>query len=195
MFSGIIAYRGRVASNQRNGGGATLSVSCEGVAQEQPAAKDSIALSGVCLTATHIEGDLICFDVVPETLGRSTLQSLEAGDVVNVEYALRVGDRIGGHFVYGHVDATARILNIAGEGQGKRMRIERLASLAWALVEKAFVAVDGISLTIAAVGADWFEIALIPETLARTTLGLRSAGDRVNIEIDPVARYARRDPD
>lgn len=195
MFSGIIAYRGRVAENQGNGDGTTLRVACEGVEQEQPAAKDSIAISGVCLTATRIEGDVVAFDVVPETLARSTLRYLEPGDVVNVEYALRIGDRIGGHLVYGHVDASAHILSVAGEGQGKRMRIERPVALAWALVEKAFVAVDGASLTVAAAGPDWFEIALIPETLGRTTLGLRGAGDRVNVEIDPVARYARRNSD
>jgi riboflavin synthase len=189
MFSGIVAYRGRVAENRRDGDGATLSVACEGVAREQPAAKDSIAIDGVCLTATRIEGDVVSFDVVPETLTRSTLGKLLPGDVVNVEYALRVGDRIGGHFVYGHVDATACITSIRDEGQGKRMRIERPIALARALVEKAFVTVDGVSLTIAAAMADSFEIALIPETLARTTLGLRSAGDRVNIEIDPLARY------
>jgi riboflavin synthase len=189
MFSGIVSYRGTVAANRRNGSGATLSIACEGIAREQPAPKDSIAISGVCLTATRIDGDVVTFDVVPETLGRSTLGSLEPGNIVNVEYALRVGDRIGGHYVYGHVDAAARILRIANEGQGKRMRIERPASLARGLVERVFVAVDGISLTIAAVGDDWFEIALIPETLARTTMGLRRAGDLVNLEIDPLARY------
>jgi riboflavin synthase len=192
MFSGIVAYRGRVAENRRDGDGTTLSVACEGVAREQPAPKDSIAIDGVCLTATRIEGDVVSFDVVPETLARSTLGKLAPGDVVNVEYALRVGDRIGGHFVYGHVDATACITSIRDEGQGKRMRIERPMALARALVEKAFVTVDGVSLTIAAATADSFEIALIPETLARTTLGLRGAGDRVNIEIDPLARYVAR---
>jgi riboflavin synthase len=193
MFSGIVYYRGTVSDNRRNGGGTTLSILCEGVAIEQPAAKDSIAISGVCLTATRVDGDVVTFDVVPETLARSTLGALEPGNVVNVEYALRLGDRVGGHFVYGHVDATARIVSIVDEGQGKRMRIERPASLAPALVEKAFVSIDGVSLTIAAADRDWFEIALIPETLARTTLGLRGEGDRINIEIDPVARYARSD--
>ncbi len=191
MFNGLVGYRGRITSVEKNGDGLRLRVACEGVEEEKPSAKDSIAISGVCLTATSIDGDGVTFDVVPETLARTTLGSLRLGDAVNVEYALRVGDRIGGHFVYGHVDVTARILRLAEEGQGRRIRIERPHSLKKAIVEKGFVAVDGISVTVATVGKKWFEVALIPETLARTTLGLRVAGDEVNIEIDPLARYAQ----
>ncbi len=190
MFSGLIAYRATVASLRAlEGGGATLLLRCEGVERERPAVKDSIAVDGVCLTATSIDGDLIAFDVVPETLARSTLGERRKGDRVNLEYSLRVGDRMGGHFVYGHVDATAGVLARAAEGQGERVRIQRPATLATAIVDKAFVAVDGVSLTVAATGGDWFEIAVIPETLARTTLGARPAGSRVNLEADPVARY------
>jgi riboflavin synthase len=159
------------------------------VREEAPAVKDSIAIDGVCLTATRVEGDRVAFDVVPETLARSTLGDLRVDDTVNLEYSLRVGDRMGGHFVYGHVDATAAVLARTPEGQGERVRIERPSSLAPMIVEKAFIAIDGVSLTVAAVGSDWFEIALIPETLARTTLGARPAGSRVNIEVDPLARY------
>ena len=96
---------------------------------------------------------------------------------------------MGGHFVYGHVDTTAKVLARSPEGRGERMRVERPASIAFAIVEKAFIAVDGVSLTVAAAGDGWFEIALIPETLARTTLGARTAGSRVNLEADPLARY------
>jgi riboflavin synthase len=190
MFSGLIGYRGSVLSSKPGpDGGATLVVRADGVGGEAPAVKDSIAIDGVCLTATRIDGDRISFDVVPETLTRSTLGSLHDGDAVNLEYSLRVGDRMGGHFVYGHVDATAAVLARTPEGQGERVRIERPASLAPMIVEKAFIAIDGVSLTVAAVGDGWFEIALIPETLARTTLGARPVGSRVNIEIDPLARY------
>jgi riboflavin synthase len=161
----------------------------DGVGAEAPAVKDSIAIDGVCLTATRIDGDRIAFDVVPETLARSTLGTLKHGDAVNLEYSLRVGDRMGGHFVYGHVDATAAVLARTTEGQGERVRIERPATLAAMIVEKAFIAIDGVSLTVAAAGDGWFEIALIPETLARTTLGARPVGSRVNIEVDPLARY------
>jgi riboflavin synthase len=132
----------------------------------------------------------VSFDVIPETLSRSTLGSLKPGETVNIEYSLRIGDRMGGHFVYAHVDATAAVLRRVSEGQGERVRVEAPAALAPMLPEKAYVAVDGVSLTIAATGAGWFELALIPETLARTTLGARPQGSRVNLEVDPLARYA-----
>ncbi|HTU83554.1 MAG TPA: riboflavin synthase [Candidatus Acidoferrales bacterium] len=190
MFSGLIAYRGKIeAARALPGGGMTLCVRAEGVAGERPGVKDSIAVDGACLTVTSVDGDALTFDVIPETLARTTLGERRAGDAVNLEYALRIGDRAGGHFVYGHVDAAARVLSRHAEGQGERVRIERPHALAPALVEKGFVALDGVSLTIAAAGADWFEIALIPETLARTTLGERPAGSRVNLEVDPIARY------
>ena len=191
MFSGLIAYRGRVdAIEMLPGGGATLVIESEGVASEKPEIKDSIAINGVCLTATSIDGDRIRFDVIPETLERSNLGSLGPGDGVNLEYSLRIGDRMGGHFVYGHVDARARVLSRTAEGQGERVRIERPPQLARMIVDKAFIAVDGISLTVAGTGDGWFELALIPETLARTTLAHRPAGSSVNIEVDPMARYA-----
>jgi riboflavin synthase len=190
VFSGLIAYRGTVLDVSPASGGMTLTVRCEGVERERPQAKDSIAVDGVCLTATKIDGDAITFDVIPETLARSTLRDRALGDRVNVEYALRVGDRIGGHFVYGHVDAAARVLERNGEGQGERLRIETPPSFAPMIARKGFVAVDGISLTVAAVEKDSFEVALIPETLARTTLGARAVGERVNLEADPLARYA-----
>jgi riboflavin synthase len=190
MFSGLIGYRGRVANVERLlDGGVTLQVVCEGADRERPEIKDSIAVDGVCLTATKVRGDLVTFDVIPETLARSTLGERRAGDSVNVEYSLRIGDRMGGHFVYAHVDATAVVQARTAEGQGERVRIERPPSLAAAIVEKGYVAVDGVSLTVAATGDGWFEIALIPETLARTTLGARPAGSRVNLEADPLARY------
>jgi len=185
MFSGLIRYRGDVIK----GGGATLVVRCEGVQLERPQPGDSIAIDGVCLTATAIDGDAVAFDVVPETLACSTLGDRVAGDTVNVEYSLRVGDRLGGHFVYGHVDAAVRVLARTPEGQGERLRVESPPALATMIAPKAFVALDGVSLTVAATGDGWFEIALIPETIERTTLRARSPGSRVNLEVDPVARY------
>ncbi len=191
MFSGLIAYRGHV---QRlvplPGGGARLRVRCEGASDEDVEAKDSIAINGVCLTAAAVDHNEIEFDVVPETLSRSNLGTLHEGDIVNVEYSLRMGDRLGGHFVYGHVDAAAQVLARAAEGQGERMRIALAPELARYVCEKAFVSIDGVSVTVASTGPGWFELALIPETLARTTLGARNRGDYVNIEIDPLARYA-----
>lgn len=191
MFSGLIQYRGNVLrSDAVSSGGLRLTVRCEGVEREQPEPKDSIAIDGVCLTATAVEDEIVTFDVIPETLACSTLGERVAGDRVNVEYALRLGERVGGHLVYGHIDTAARVIARLAEGQGERMRIERPSRLAAMIVPKSFVAVDGVSLTVAATGRDFFEIALIPETLARTTLGARPAGTRVNLEVDPLARYA-----
>ena len=189
MFSGLIGYRGTVVRAEPQDGGTRLWIRCEGVERERPEPKDSIAVNGVCLTATRIDGDDVAFDVIPETLARSTLGERRTGDLVNLEYSLRIGDRMGGHFVYGHVDATAPVLARTPEGQGERVRIERPAALAPMIAEKAFIAIDGVSLTVAAVGDGWFELALIPETLARTSLGHRPAGSRVNLEVDPLARY------
>jgi len=191
MFGGLIAYNGTVSSLEPLAqGGARLRVRCEGVPAEKPDIKDSIAINGVCLTATELLGDIVAFDVIPETLARTNLGTLHKGDVVNVEYSLRVGDRMGGHFVYGHVDAAATVLTREPEGQGVRIRLERPAALAPMLTEKAFVALDGVSVTIATAGSGWFEIALIPETLNRTTFGRRMINDKVNLEVDPIARYA-----
>ena len=190
MFSGLVAYGGRIHEIERDArGGMRLVVACEGVEQERPEVKDSIAIDGVCLTATELSGERITFDVIPETIERSTLGARTQGERVNVEYSLRVGDRMGGHFVYAHVDARARVIARTPEGQGERMRIERPARIAEGIVEKGYVAVDGVSLTVAATGPDWFELALIPETIRRTTLGARPVGSEVNLEIDPLARY------
>ncbi|HYL26928.1 MAG TPA: riboflavin synthase [Candidatus Nitrosotalea sp.] len=191
MFSGIIAYRGTVVAREAlPGGGMRLGIRCEGMDREAPQPMDSIAINGVCLTATELAADAILFDVIPETLKCSALGDCAAGDIVNVEYALRIGDRLGGHFVYGHVDAAAPVLERSPEGQGERVRIETPPSLAPLIAAKGFLAVDGVSLTVARTRDGWFEIALIPETLARTTLAARPAGSRVNLEADPLARYA-----
>ena len=191
MFSGLIGYRGLVQHAERlPDGGMRLRIRCEGASDEETEPKDSIAINGVCLTATKVEHNIVDFDVVPETLDRSTLGALREGDTVNVEYSLRVGDRMGGHFVYGHVDAAARVRSVTREGQGARMRIETPQTIHRFVREKGFISVDGVSVTIASTGDAWFEIALIPETLARTTLGARREGDTVNVEADPLARYA-----
>ena len=191
MFSGLISYNGTVQHVQPlPQGGLRLRVRCENASDEEVEPKDSIAINGVCLTATQVDHNVIDFDVIPETLARSNLGMLHEGDTVNVEYSLRLGDRMGGHFVYGHVDAAANVLSRTPEGQGERMRIALPGNLARYVCEKAFISVDGVSVTVAAAGDDWFELGLIPETLRRTTLGRRNAGDRVNLEVDPLARYA-----
>jgi riboflavin synthase len=191
VFSGLIAHLGRVAAIESlPGGGATLRILAPDAIAEGVDVKDSIAISGVCLTVTAFDEQSFSFDVVPETLDRSALGGLSVGDPVNVELSLRLGDRLGGHLVYGHVDATARIREKKPEGQGHRLIVERPPALAPFIVEKGYVAVDGVSLTVARVDDTHFDIALIPETSARTTLGSKGQGNVVNLEIDPIARYA-----
>ncbi len=191
MFSGLVAYLGTVVELVPDPrGGAQLRIAAPGAVAEGVAPKDSVAIGGVCLTVVACDSETMTFDVVPETLERSALGALEAGSPVNVELSLRLGDRLGGHLVYGHVDATARITAKTAEGQGHRLTVELPPLLAPYIVEKGYVAVDGTSLTVAAVRGDRFEIALIPETLARTTFGTKGPGDPVNLEIDPIARYA-----
>jgi riboflavin synthase len=191
MFSGLIAYLGTVAALERDPrGGVRLRVDAPGAVAEGVAPKDSVAIGGVCLTVVEHDATSMSFDVVPETLERSALGALAVGSPVNVELSLRLGDRLGGHLVYGHVDATARIAAKIPEGQGHRLSIETPPAMARFVVEKGYVAVDGVSLTVAAVRDGRFEIALIPETSARTTLGSKGPGDVVNLEIDPIARYA-----
>jgi riboflavin synthase len=191
MFSGLIAHRGIVAAAvPEPHGGLRLHVVAPEAIAEGVAPKDSIAIDGVCLTVVSHDDATVAFDGVPETLARSTLGTLRPGDVVNLELSLRMGDRLGGHFVYGHVDSTARVASKAVEGQGHRLTLELGNALAPYVVEKGYVALDGVSLTVAAVRGGYFEIALIPETSARTTLGKKDEGSIVNVEIDPIARYA-----
>jgi len=166
MFSGIIAARGTVLhAISLPEGGMRLRLRCDGASDADLEPKDSVAISGVCLTATSVDHNVVEFDVVPETLARSTLRSLREADTVNVEYALIAGDPIGGHFVYGHVDASASVLWRRPEGNGQRMRIELPRQLRPYIVEKAFVDVDGVSVTVAACAEYLLEVALVPEPL------------------------------
>jgi len=191
MFTGLIAHLGRVAALEIDPrGGARLTLEAPTAIAEGVSPKDSIAIDGVCLTVVSNDERTIAFDVVPETLVRSTLGMLRMGTLVNLELSLRLGDRLGGHFVYGHVDGVGVIAGKSPEGQGHRLVIDAPPQLDPYLVEKGYVAVDGVSLTIASVRNGRLEIALIPETSARTAFGSKDTGDRVNLEIDPVARYA-----
>lgn len=190
MFSGLIAHIGRVAEATGGAQGMRLVVHAPGAVADGVARGDSIAINGVCLTVVAFDADGFAFDVVPETVQRTGFDALRAGDPVNVELSLRLGDRLGGHLVYGHVDGNAEILAKTPEGNGHRLTVELPAAMRPYVVEKGYVTVDGVSLTVASVAGDRFTIALIPETLTRTTLGSKSAGARVNLEVDPVARYA-----
>ena len=192
MFSGLIAFGGRVgALDGDESRGLTLTVEAPDAIADGVALGDSVAVNGVCLTVVAFDERTMRFDVIPETVRRTGFDALRPGDRLNVELSLRLGDRLGGHLVYGHVDGNASILEKEPEGQGVRLHIVLPDDLAPFIVEKGYVAVDGVSLTVASVADDRFTIALIPETLRRTTLGAKGPGDRVNLEVDPVARYAR----
>jgi riboflavin synthase len=179
---------GRVRSVEPSPFGLRLVVEAGRLAGET-AVGDSVAVDGCCLTVVAREGEALAFDAVPETLARTTLQDRRPGDRVNLELPLRPIDRLGGHFVQGHVDGVACVLSRRRDGSGERMRISLPDALRGQVVPKGSIAVDGVSLTVAAVGADGFEVALIPRTLETTTLGARREGDRVNVEGDILAKY------
>jgi riboflavin synthase len=192
VFSGLIAHEGRVASVEGDARrGLTLVVEAPEAVADGVAQGDSVAVNGVCLTVVGFDARTMRYDVVPETVARTGFDRLRAGDRLNVELSLRLGDRLGGHLVYGHVDAHASILAKEPEGQGFRLHVVLPDELAPFIVEKGYVAVDGVSLTVASATHDRFTIAVIPETARRTTLGTKGPGDRVNLEVDPVARYAQ----
>ena len=153
---------------------------------------DSVAIAGVCLTVVEKDGSALAFDVVPETVGRTALGRVAPGDAVNVESALRVGEPLGGHVVQGHVDGVGRVRQRQPVGDGLELRVGLDPALARYVVEKGSVALDGVSLTVTAVGDDWFSVALVPHTLAVTTLGGRRPGDEVQLEVDVLAKYVER---
>lgn len=190
MFTGLIADLGEVRSIERDGNGATLEIATRlgGELSEG----DSIAVNGVCLTATAIGGNAFRAQAMEETLRRSSLGDLAIGSPVNLELALRADGRLGGHIVQGHVDATARIGGIRDEGFSRVIDIDADDALARYLVEKGSVAIDGVSLTVSEIREEGFSVSLIPETLKRTTLGGAKVGDRVNIEVDVLAKHVER---
>jgi riboflavin synthase len=190
MFTGLIADLGSVREIERDGDGAVVSISSR-LAGEL-AEGDSIAVNGVCLTATGVGGGSFSAQAMIETLERSSLARLSAGDPVNLELALRADDRLGGHVVQGHVDGTGEVLAVREEGFSRVLRIGLAESLARYLVEKGSVAVDGVSLTVSALGDGSFEVSLIPETLTRTNLGELAPGAPVNIEVDMLAKHVER---
>jgi riboflavin synthase len=184
MFTGIVREVGTVARFD----GSRLVVE----AGTEAELGDSVAIAGVCLTVAARENGGLAFDVVSETLGRTTLGSLSAGDKVNVEPSLRAGDPLGGHIVQGHVDGTGEILSRSPAEHWEVVRIGLPVELARYVVEKGSITVDGISLTVSGLGDDWFEVSLIPTTRELTTLGPAVPGTRVNLEVDVIAKYVER---
>jgi len=192
MFTGLISDMGAVERLVPRQGGARLTLRPGAMDVDALVLGESVACSGVCLTVVERGGGLVSFDAVPETLSRTTVGGWRPGSIVNLERALALGDRLGGHLVQGHVDAVGEVLTRVAEGQGARLAISLPAAIAPLVAEKGSIAVDGISLTVAAAGRDRFEVALIPETLARTTLGEARSGTKVNLEVDVVARHVAR---
>ena len=191
MFTGIVRERGRVAAAERNGARLRLRVEAAKTASTAGPG-DSVSVSGVCLTVTAVTNGSHAFDAVPETIARTNLGRLAAGAEVNLEPALRTGEPLGGHFVQGHVDGTAQVERLEPEGDGARLTLALPPSLLRYCVEKGSVAVDGVSLTIAALRDDGIEIALVPFTLEHTTLGAAAPGEELNVEVDLLAKYAER---
>jgi riboflavin synthase len=190
VFTGLIADLGSVAAIEPDGAGATLRIRTS-LAGEL-AEGDSIAVNGVCLTATRVGGDEFEAQAIRETLERSTLATLAPGDPVNLELALRADGRLGGHIVQGHVDGVGAIAEVREEGLSRVVAVEADPTLLPYVVEKGSIALDGVSLTVSALRPGGFEVSLIPETLERTTLGRAAAGRPVNLEADILAKHVQR---
>jgi len=191
VFTGIVEERGEVVAVQDLPEAARITVAGPLVTSDARHG-DSIAVNGVCLTVVDVSGGAFTADVMRETLVRSSLDKIAAGDVVNLERAAEVGKRFGGHIVQGHVDGTGVILDRRPSAHWDLVRIGLPANLSRYLVEKGSITVDGVSLTVVDVSDAEFSVSLIPETLRATTLGTRQPGDRVNLEVDVVAKYVER---
>ena len=190
MFTGLVADLGRVREVERNQDGVRLTV--DTALAGQLGLGDSVAVNGVCLTATSVDDGGFTAEVMNETLQRSSLRDAAAGLAVNLELPLRATDRLGGHVVQGHVDGLGTVRSILADGFARRIEIEPATDLMRYIVEKGSVAVDGVSLTVAALGDASFTVSLIPETLERTNLGTAQPGTRVNLEVDVLAKYVER---
>ena len=192
MFTGIIQATGRITRSEPRGGDLRLALVAPDFDATDIALGDSIAVSGCCLTVVAREGDTLVFDVSNESLGLTTLGGLGVGDRVNLEKGLRLSDRLGGHLVSGHVDGIGTIAAIEADARSQRWRVAAPHALMRYIAAKGSVCVDGVSLTVNAVAGDEFEVNLIPHTVENTTFGDRGVGDRVNLEIDMLARYVER---
>lgn len=192
MFTGIIQAVGQVVAHEARGGDARLLIDARALDLGDVSIGDSIAVAGVCLTAITLAGAGFGVDVSAETLRLTTLGALRAGDAVNLEKALRLADRLGGHLVSGHVDGSGRVERIVDDGASQRWTFSAPRALMRYIAVKGSICIDGTSLTVNAVEGDTFGVTLIPHTLAATTFGARLAGDAVNLEVDLVARYVER---
>jgi riboflavin synthase len=190
MFTGIVSGLGVVESVETGESGVRLRVRAGLAAELAPG--DSVSVEGACLTATVAADGAFEADVMRQTLELTTLGRLRQGGAVNLELPLRATDRLGGHIVQGHVDGVAQVIAATEDGIARRLRLRLPSELMPYVVERGSVALAGVSLTVAALGEDWIEVSLIPETMERTTLGSAGEGSEVNLECDVLARYVRR---
>jgi riboflavin synthase len=191
VFTGIVREVGRVAEAEGGQAGVRLVVEAPGTAPGVELG-GSVAIDGVCLTVEDVTDNAMTFQAVPETLRRTSLGRVGAGDEVNVEPALRAGEPLGGHIVQGHVDGVGRVQSVEAEGEGLRVVVEAPPGILRYCVEKGSITVDGVSLTVAELYDDSFGVALVPHTLEATTLGSLAPGREVNLEVDVLAKYVER---
>ncbi len=190
MFTGLIEDLGTIESLESGEEGARIRLATRFASEIGEG--DSVAVNGVCLTAADVDGGGFLTEAMNQTLRVTALGALGAGDRVNLELAMKAGDRFGGHIVQGHADGVGTVVSVEEDGFALRLRVGLGPDLIRYVVEKGSIALDGVSLTVAALGEDWAEVSLIPETLERTTLGGASVGDKLNVECDVVAKYVER---
>ena len=191
MFTGIVENTGLIKAINTAGSGLVLTVSTP-LDLSNDKVGDSIAVNGICLTATGIKGSDFTADVSAETVSRTNLAELSPGVPINIERALKVGDRFGGHIVTGHIDGVARLLKMEPRGESIYIEVGAEPKLIKYIVEKGSIAIDGISLTVNSVGNDYFSLNIIPLTLKKTTLGLKKVGDKLNLETDIIGKYVEK---
>ncbi|HST68775.1 MAG TPA: riboflavin synthase [Solirubrobacterales bacterium] len=190
MFTGLIEDLGQVESLERTGDGAKLRIAS--LLSGELALGDSIAVNGCCLTATAVDEGAFEIEAMNQTLEVTALGAVEEGSRVNLELAMKTGDRLGGHIVQGHVDGIGTVASVEDDGFARRVRVELPQELLRYVVDKGSITLSGVSLTVAELGDSWAEVSLIPETLERTNLGEVAPGDRINVECDIVAKYVER---
>ncbi len=190
MFTGLIEDLGTVESVERTGDGARLRISSR--LADELALGDSIAVNGCCLTATAVESGSFETEAMNQTLTITALSDVDAGSKVNLELAMKAGDRLGGHIVQGHVDGIGTVASVEDDGIARRVRVTLPTQLLRYVVDKGSITLNGVSLTVAALGETWAEVSLIPETLERTNLGEVQVGSQINVECDIVAKYVER---
>jgi riboflavin synthase len=190
MFTGLVQGLGRIGAIERSSDGARVTIETPLVSELR--AGDSVAVNGVCLSAVSLENGSFAADAMNETLSRTSLGALTPGTPVNLELPLRAGDRLGGHVVQGHVDGVGAVASVSDDGFARLIRIEAPADVMRYVIEKGSIAVDGVSLTVAGLDERSFTVSLIPDTVERTNLGRAAVGDRVNLEVDVLAKYVEK---